>query len=52
MFAGLFMKTNYLQVFLGNCADKIVDKKMMDYLDEKLFETDKDFFLIFGKKVL
>ena len=32
----------YIQVYLDNCAYKIVDKKMKDYLDENLFETDKD----------
>ena len=28
----------YLQVYLDNCAYKIVNKKMTDYLDENLFE--------------
>ena len=28
----------YLQVYLGNCAYKIVKKQMTDYLDENLFE--------------
>ena len=32
----------YLQVYLDNCAYKIVDKQMTHYLDEKLFETDED----------
>ena len=28
----------YLQVYLDNCAYKIVNKQMTDYLDENLFE--------------
>ena len=28
----------YLQVYLDNCAYKIVNKQMTDYLDEKVFE--------------
>ena len=28
----------YLQVLLDNCAYKIVNKQMTDYLDENLFE--------------
>ena len=27
----------YLQVYLDNCAYKIVDKQMIDYLDDNLF---------------
>ena len=30
----------YLQVYLDNCADKSIDKQMIGYLDENLFETD------------
>ena len=32
----------YLQVYLNNCAYKIVDKQMTDYLDGNLFETGED----------
>ena len=32
----------YLQVHLDNRAYKIVDKKIADYLDDNLFENDKD----------
>ena len=28
----------YLQVYLDNCAYKIVNKQMADYLDETFFE--------------
>ena len=28
----------YLQVYLDNCASKIVNKQMTDYLDENVFE--------------
>ena len=28
----------YLQVYLDNCAYKIVNKQMTDYLDENFFE--------------
>ena len=28
----------YLQIYLGNCAYKIVNKQMEDYLDDNLFE--------------
>ena len=30
------------QVYLDNCAYKIVDSQMIDYLDDNLFETDED----------
>ena len=39
-----------LQVHLDNCAYKIVDKLMTNYLDENLFETDFGYF--FDKLVL
>ena len=32
----------YLQVYLGNCAYKTIDKQMIDFLDENPFETDED----------
>ena len=32
----------YLQVYLGNCVYKILDKQMAGYLDDNLFETDED----------
>ena len=28
-------------------ACKIVDKQMIDYLDDNIFETDEDYFLFF-----
>ena len=34
----------YLQVYLDNCAYKIVDKQMTDYLGDNLFETNDDYF--------
>ena len=37
----LNMKTNYLQVYLDNCAYYIVNKQMMYYLDDNLFENYK-----------
>ena len=40
----LFVYENkyYLQVYLDNCAYTIADKKMIDYLDDNLFEANKD----------
>ena len=32
----------YLQVYLDNCAYKIVTTQMLDYLDDNLFETDEN----------
>ena len=32
----------YLQGYLDNCAYKVLDKQMIDYLDDNLFETDED----------
>ena len=32
----------YLEVYLDNCSHKIVDKQILDYLDNNLFETDED----------
>ena len=33
---------------LNNCAYKVVDKQMIDYLDDNLFETDKDQLFYFN----
>ena len=32
----------YLQVYLDNCAYKMVEKQMTDYLDDSLFKTNED----------
>ena len=32
----------YLQVHLDNSAYKIINNQMIDYLDDNLFEADKD----------
>ena len=32
----------YLQVYLDNCANKIVAKQIIDYLYNNLFKTDED----------
>ena len=32
----------YLQVYLDNCAYRISNKQMTDYLDDNLFGTDQD----------
>ena len=37
----------YPQVYLENCAYKIVDKQMIDYLDDNLFETDEEWLFYF-----
>ena len=38
-----FYENKYdLQVFLKSCAYKIVDKQMIDYLDDNIFETDEN----------
>ena len=34
----VYVSKYYLQVYLDNCANKIVKKQMADYLDENLFE--------------
>ena len=34
----VYVSKYYLQVYLDNCAHKIVKKQMADYLDENLFE--------------
>ena len=34
----------YFQVHLDNCANKIWDKRMIDYLGENSFETDENYF--------
>lgn len=36
-----------LQIYLDNCAYTIVDKKIIDYLNNNLFKTDKDYFNLF-----
>ena len=35
----------YLQIYLNNCVYKVVDKQMIDYLDDNLFETDGNLFV-------
>ena len=32
----------YLQIYLDNCAYKIVTTQMLDYLNDNLFETDEN----------
>ena len=32
----------YLQVYLDNCASRIVDKQMIDYHGDHPFETDEN----------
>ena len=34
----VYKNKDYLQVYLDNCAYKIVNKQMIDYLDENVFE--------------
>ena len=36
----------YLQVYLDNCAYKVVNTEMVDYLDDNLFETDQFLSLV------
>ena len=36
----------FLQVFLESCAYKIIDRRIIDYLGENLFASDKNQFLI------
>ena len=38
----VYDNTFYLQVYLNNCAYKIVDKQMIDYLEDNLSEADED----------
>ena len=35
----LYENKYYLQVYLDNCAYNVVNKQIMDYLDENLFEN-------------
>ena len=37
----VYEKKCYPQVYLDICAYEIVDKQMIDYLDENLFKTDE-----------
>ena len=49
----LVYKIKYcLQLHLENCTYKTVDKQMIDYLDEYLFESDEDQFFDSDKWVL
>ena len=34
----------YLQLFLDNCANKIVNTQMLDCLDDSVLEIDEDYF--------
>ena len=36
----------YFQVYLDNCAYNVTDRQITDYLDDSLFKTHKDLFLI------
>ena len=40
-FLFIFENKYYLQVYLDNCAYKIINTNMVDYLDDNLFESDK-----------
>ena len=41
-----YVNIYYRQVYLENCVYKIVDKKMTNYVDDMLFETEEYQFLI------
>ena len=34
----------YLSAYLDNSPDKIVDKQMIDYLDDSLSQSDENYF--------
>ena len=38
----VYVKKYYLQVYLNNCAYKVVNTQMAYYLDDNLFETDEN----------
>ena len=38
----LYENKYYRQVYIDNCAYKVIDKQMIDYLDDNLFEADED----------
>ena len=38
----VYQNKHYLQWYLDNCAWKIKDKQMIDYLDDNFFETDEN----------
>ena len=38
----LIFENKYLQVYLGNCANKIVNTQMVDYFGDNLFDSDKN----------
>ena len=40
------LTVTYILVYLDNCACKIIDKRMIDYLDKNIFENDEDQILI------
>ena len=40
----VYEKKYFLKVYLDNCAYKIVDKQMIDYLDNNLFDSDENLF--------
>ena len=37
-----YSENKYLQVYLGNCANKIVNTQMVDYFGDNLFDSDKN----------
>ena len=41
-FAFVYEKKYYLQVYLDNCANNNVNAQMIKFLDEDLFESDKN----------
>ena len=42
----LYEKKYYLQVYLDNCAYKIVNTELIDYHEDKLSKSDENKFLI------
>ena len=43
----LFERKYFLQVYLENCAYKTVDKRLIDYVYNHLFDSDPNYFLNF-----
>ena len=41
-FIVIYKSKYYLQVYLDNCTYKIVDKQMIDYLDDSLLKADEN----------
>ena len=43
----VYIRKYYVKAYIDNCAYKIIDKQMINYLDDNRFNVDDNFFFFF-----